>query len=95
MGKEITLPFTSETCDKISTVLLHILLISGIPALIIGGYYWFTAHELFYALIGIGLTIYGTVFSLMFFTGYSESISDWYDEHKITFKCKCEKESIT
>ena len=93
MVKEINLPFTSETCDKIHEILTHALLLSGPPSLIIGVLIWFPSQSLLNASIGIGLTVYGLIFSLAALTIYGEAISDWYEDHHIVFKCKCEQQN--
>lgn len=94
MVKEITLPFTSETCNIISLVLQNVLMFSGIPTLIVSAYYeFFTINEIFNKLIALVFTIYGLIFTLVLLTVYGELVLDFFDEHKITFKCKCEKET--
>lgn len=92
MVHEITLPFKSETCDKIKEVLLHILLISGFPVLVFGFYHlYLTGGGLYEVLIGLPTTVYGVIFTVLSIFVYRETITDWYDNHKIVFKCSCEK----
>lgn len=93
MVRVITLPISSETCDKISNILLHVLFISGLPALGFGIFYLSTAKDILLALFGTGLTICGMVLTLIFSSAYGGIIIDFYDKHKIIFKCSCKQQN--